>query len=59
MAQKAINDGKLHLLAKRLAKMAVERSKKKDGISPFALKAQEWGIQYKGGKVDDTTVVVA
>ena len=59
IAQKAVEDGKLHMLAKRLAKLAVERSKKKEGVSPFGEKAREWGIEYKGGKVDDTTVVVA
>ena len=46
-------------MAKRLAKVATERSKKKEGTSPFAMKAKEWGIQYQGGKVDDTTVIVA
>jgi len=28
-------------------------------ISPFSAKAREWGVDYKGGKVDDTTVIVA
>jgi hypothetical protein len=39
--------------------VAVERAKKKDGLSPFGVKAKEWGINYEGGKVDDTTVIVA
>ena len=59
MAEKSFQAGKLTNLAKKLAKQAVERSSKKEGTSPFAVKASEWGISYKGGKVDDTTVVVA
>lgn len=47
------------ILAQRLAKLAVERAKKKDGLSPFGVKAKEWGIKYEGGKIDDTTVIVA
>jgi protein phosphatase PTC7 len=46
-------------LAKKLAKIASERGPKKYGRSPFGMKAQEWGIKHKGGKLDDITVVVA
>ena len=59
MAEKSFQAEKLSGLAKKLAKQAVERSGNKEGNSPFAVKASEWGISYKGGKVDDTTVIVA
>ena len=40
MAEKAYENGKVGNLAKRLAKIATERSKKKEGVSPFAMKAK-------------------
>jgi protein phosphatase PTC7 len=52
--QKNIKD-----LAKKLAKIAAERGKKKEGVSPFSLKAKEHGISYEGGKLDDATAIVA
>lgn len=59
MVQTAHESNTVSQLAKKLAKTAVERAKKKDGLSPFGVKAKEWGINYEGGKVDDTTVIVA
>ena len=59
MAEKMYQNGTLHELSKKLAKVAVDKAKKKEGTSPFAVKAKEWDIRYEGGKVDDTTVVVA
>lgn len=59
MAQQMKNTNAIDQLAKLLAKKAVERAKKKTGLSPFGVKAKEWGIDFEGGKVDDTTVIVA
>lgn len=46
-------------LGKKLVRIAAERGKKKEGISPFSLKAKEHGIRYQGGKLDDATIIVA
>ena len=40
IAQKAYQNGKLDTLAKKLARIAVERGKKREGTSPFATKAK-------------------
>lgn len=52
--QKSLKD-----LPKKLTKIAAERGKKREGVSPFSLKAKEHGIKYEGGKLDDATVIVA
>lgn len=59
MSERTYQNKTMPILAQRLAKLAVERAKKKDGLSPFGVKAKEWGIKYEGGKIDDTTVIVA
>lgn len=45
--------------AKEIAEMAEKFSEDKNYMSPFALKAKEFGYRFKGGKQDDITVVVA
>lgn len=59
IAEKYFEKGALKDLPKKLAKLATERAQKKEGDSPFATKAREWGVKYEGGKIDDTTVIVA
>jgi hypothetical protein len=42
-----------------LTRIATARALDRTGDSPFAAKAREWGVDYIGGKVDDTTVIVS
>lgn len=58
-AEKYYRDGMLKDLPIELTKIATTRALDRTGDSPFAAKAREWGIEYVGGKVDDTTVIVA
>lgn len=46
LAERNYQNSTMPLLAKKLAKLAVERAKKKDGLSPFGVKAKEWGIRF-------------
>ena len=39
--------------------MAIARGKNKQFMSPFAERARKRGINYIGGKLDDTTVTIA
>jgi len=49
----------LETLAQELASAANTVGGKEDGETPFVVSAKEEGINFKGGKLDDTTVVVA
>eukprot|EP00429_Kryptoperidinium_foliaceum_P041780 CAMPEP_0176105406 /NCGR_PEP_ID=MMETSP0120_2-20121206/52895_1 /TAXON_ID=160619 /ORGANISM="Kryptoperidinium foliaceum, Strain CCMP 1326" /LENGTH=391 /DNA_ID=CAMNT_0017439523 /DNA_START=65 /DNA_END=1240 /DNA_ORIENTATION=+ len=46
-------------LARVLAVAAARRSTDKEAETPFCLQAARAGMEYRGGKVDDITVVVA
>lgn len=47
-------------MAKELVKLAQEIGARKEGVSPFAVAAGAAGYaSYFGGKLDDTTAVVA
>ena len=39
--------------------MAITRGKDRKFESPFSVKAKEQMLTFKGGKLDDTTVVLA
>ena len=47
------------LTAKQIAALARERAVDKNRQSPFAKAAQDAGLRYYGGKLDDITVVVS
>jgi len=49
----------LEICAQELAKAANTVGGREDGETPFAVSAREEGYEFKGGKLDDTTVVVA
>lgn len=59
IVEESYKNGNMKNLATSLAQIAVKLSNMEERISPFSAKAKEWGIAYKGGKVDDTTVIVA
>lgn len=46
-------------LPEMLAKLAIERGQNKKFNSPFAKRAKELGLEFQGGKLDDTTVIIA
>lgn len=46
-------------LAKEVAEMAFEMSKNKIDITPFAERARQEDLYYKGGKDDDISVIIA
>lgn len=45
--------------AKKIAALARQRAQDKERQTPFATAAQDAGIRYYGGKLDDITVVVS
>lgn len=45
--------------AQKIAALARERAQDKNRQTPFSTAAQEAGIRYYGGKLDDITVVVS
>ena len=45
--------------AQKIAALARQRALDKDRQTPFSTAAQDAGIRYYGGKLDDTTVVVS
>lgn len=45
--------------ARRLAQLARDKSNDQVGLSPFAMAARDAGYWYRGGKLDDVTVVVS
>lgn len=47
------------LVAKCLAKKAEKLGLSEEYYSPFAKHAEQWGLEWNGGKSDDITVVVA
>ena len=49
----------LTTLAQELAEAAIDRGSDPKFKSPFARRAKEQGLSYDGGKLDDTTVIVA
>jgi len=49
----------LDIAAKSLANLARRKAKDKSFLSPFSLAAKSAGFDYKGGKVDDITVIVS
>lgn len=49
----------IHDLIEYISHNALSISKQKNGATPFALAAQREGFDYKGGKIDDITVLVA
>ena len=49
----------LERTAQILAKKAVELASDPDYVSPFALSARRNGINIRGGKPDDVTVLLA
>lgn len=57
-AEEFYRKGMLKELPKELTKVATARALDRTGDSPFAAKAREWNVDYVGGKVDDTTVIV-
>ena len=58
--KKSLNDGILLTgLPEMLARLAIERGQDKDFNSPFAQRAKELGLSFEGGKLDDTTVIIA
>lgn len=46
-------------LSKEIAEMAFQMSKNKIDISPFAERARQVNLYYKGGKDDDISIIVA
>lgn len=48
-----------HKLARKIAKLAHHNSLDRCAITPFSKAAQEAGLEFLGGKVEDITVVVA
>lgn len=53
------SDEKLFTVPQTLADMAIARGKDIKFESPFSIKAKEQMLTFKGGKLDDTTVVLA
>lgn len=49
----------LFALREKLAKLAIERGKDMGFWSPFAQRAKEQNLVYRGGKLDDTTVIIS
>ncbi len=49
----------LSAAASMLATAAIRTGKDEKAVTPFALEAARYGLRYKGGKLDDTTVVCA
>ena len=49
----------LDLVARSLAALARRKATDKHVKSPFSLAAQEAGFNFRGGKVDDITVIVS
>jgi hypothetical protein len=49
----------MYYLSDRLANAAFNRSCDSNFNSPFAVKARDSGINYKGGKPDDISVIAA
>ena len=49
----------MDIAAKSLANLARRKAKDKSFLSPFSLAAKSAGFDYKGGKVDDITVIVS
>nr|GEY95292.1 probable protein phosphatase 2C 55 [Tanacetum cinerariifolium] len=47
------------VMAQKIAALARQRAQEKDRQTPFSAAAQEAGIRYYGGKLDDITVVVS
>ncbi|KAI9113314.1 hypothetical protein K1719_015839 [Acacia pycnantha] len=45
--------------AQKIAALARQRAQDKDRQTPFSTAAQDAGVRYYGGKLDDTTVVVS
>lgn len=46
-------------LPDRLAELAITRGENSTFHSPFAAKAESNGYTFKGGKLDDTTIIIA
>lgn len=46
-------------LKEKLARLAIERGKDTSFWSPFAQRAKEQNLVYRGGKLDDTTVIIS
>jgi protein phosphatase PTC7 len=53
------NQTLLTTLAKKLADEAIQHGSNDKYESPFAKRAKEQGLLFNGGKLDDTTVIVA
>ena len=49
----------LKTVADRLAADARDLAMDEQYMSPFAVKAQHYGINFRGGKLDDITVLLA
>lgn len=45
--------------AQKIAALARQRAQDRDRQTPFSAAAQNAGVRYYGGKLDDTTVVVS
>lgn len=60
LVSQGVNDGKFPAdLASTIAQFALINSMDNCAISPFTIAAQEAGVEFIGGKIDDITVVVA
>lgn len=53
------SDEKLFSVALLLAELAISRGKDTKFESPFSVKAKEQMLLFNGGKLDDTTVILA
>ncbi len=53
------NETELFGLKEKLARLAIERGKDTSFWSPFAQRAKEQNLVYRGGKLDDTTVIIS
>jgi protein phosphatase PTC7 len=52
------SNGDIGLISKRLLEESTDKMRQEDYFSPFAQSAFDNGIPYRGGKLDDVTIVV-
>ena len=55
----ALESDELFKLPKIFAEEAILRGQNDTFSSPFSERAQDLGIDFEGGKLDDTTVIIA
>lgn len=53
------SDAKLFGMSQKLAELAIARGKDNKFLSPFSIKAEQYNRRFRGGKLDDTAVIVA